>query len=110
MDGKGGVGFKFFVKDEGHFGIGDGRDLGAVEEAVRYDVKDLAGLGAQDAGEVGRLLAGEGGMGGVAGLGRPSVGDPAAACHKGSCKLQVTGCQIEKRGRQGLGMVTVKVP
>ncbi len=45
--------------------VRDRSDFGAVEEAVGYDVEDLAGLGAQDAGEMQRLLAGEGGLSGV---------------------------------------------
>ena len=68
MDGEGCVGFEFFVEGEGDFGVGYGGDLGAVEEAVGDDVEDLAGLGAEDAGEMRGLLAGEGGVGGVAGL------------------------------------------
>jgi hypothetical protein len=70
MDGQGGVGFELFVEGEVDFAsLGDGGDLGAVEEAVGDDVEDLAGLGAEDAGEVDGLLAGEGGVGGVAGWG-----------------------------------------
>jgi hypothetical protein len=41
---------------------------------------------------VGGLLAGEGGVGGVAGLGRPGVGDPAAA-HRSSGKWLVVSGQ-----------------
>jgi len=37
-----------------------------VEEAVGYDIEELAGLGAQDASEVDGLLAGESGVGGMA--------------------------------------------
>ena len=74
VDGQGGVGFEFFMEDEADFGLGDGGDLGAVEEAVGDHVEDLAGLRAEDAGEVRGLLASEGGGGGVAGLGRPGVG------------------------------------
>ena len=81
VDGKSGVCFKFFVKGEGYFGVGDGCDFGAVEEAVGDDVVDLAGLGAEDAREMGGLLAGERGVGWVAGLWGPGVGDEAAA-HK----------------------------
>ena len=89
MDGQRGVGFEFFVEGEEDFLVGDGGDLGAVEEAVGDDVEDLAGLGAQDAGEVGGLLAGERGVGGVAGCGRPGVGDEAAS-HR---QLSVLSCQ-----------------
>ncbi len=56
--------------------FGDAGDFGAVEEAVGDDVVDLAGFGAEDAGEVGGLVAGEGGGGGG-----PGVGDQAAAGH-----------------------------
>ena len=50
---------------------------------------DLAGLGAEDAGEVGGLVAGEGGGGGG-----PGVGDPAAAGHGFRC-LCVSGLRDE---------------
>jgi hypothetical protein len=82
MEGKGGVGLEFFVEgevDARFFAVGagvDGGDFGAVEEAVGYDVEDLAGLGAEDAGEVDGLVAGESGGGGSG-----DVGDPAAASH-----------------------------
>jgi hypothetical protein len=85
VDGEGCVGFQLFVEGEADFGVfsiargADFGDFGAVEEAVGYDVEELAGLGAQDASEVDGLLAGEGGVGGVAGLRRPGVGDEAAA-------------------------------
>ena len=87
VDGEGGVGRELFVEGEGDFGVllrargADGGDFGAMEEAVGDDVVDLARLSAEDAGEVGGLLAGERGAGGMAGLGGPGVGDPAAA-HK----------------------------
>jgi hypothetical protein len=74
------------VKCEENFRVGYGCDFSAVEEAVGDDVEDLAGLGAQDTGEVGGLLAGEGGVGGVAGGRREGVGYEAAA-HKA-----VVGC------------------
>ncbi len=79
VDGERGVGFELFVEEEVDLSVGDGGDLGAVEEAVGYDVVDLAGLGAQDAGEVGGLVAGEGGVSGVAGGGGEGVGYEAAA-------------------------------
>jgi len=79
MDWQGGVGLEFFVEGEGNFGVGHGGDFGAVEEAVGDHVKDLAGLGAEDAREVVGLLARNRGMGGLAGFGGPGVGDPAAA-------------------------------
>jgi hypothetical protein len=81
MDGEGGVGFEFFVQDEFDFGVGYCGDLSPVEEAFGDDIEVLAGLGAQDAGEVGGLPTGEGGVSGAAGLRRPGVGDEAAA-HK----------------------------
>jgi hypothetical protein len=79
MEGKGGVGLELFVEGEEDFVVGDGEDLGAVEEAVGDDVVDLAGFGAEDAGEMQGLIAGEGGVGGVTGYGGEGVGDPAAA-------------------------------
>ncbi len=64
------VAFEFFVQDEVDAASGgDGGDLGAVEEACGDDVEDLAGLGAEHAGEVGGLVAGQGGVGGVPGVG-----------------------------------------
>ena len=82
VEGKGGVGFELFVEGEVDLRFGDGRDFGSVEEAVGDDVVDLAGLGAQNAAEVGGLVAGEGGGGGSGGCGGgPGVGDPAAAGH-----------------------------
>ena len=51
-------------------------DLAAMEEAVGHDVIDLAGLGAQDAGEVSGLIAGEA----CSGRG-PGVGDEATTGH-----------------------------
>ena len=47
MERESGVGFQFFVEDEVDFGVfttaagAYGGDLGAVEEAVGYDVVDL---------------------------------------------------------------------
>ena len=76
MEGEGGVGFELFVEGEEDFGFGDGGDLGTVKEAVGDDVEDLAGLGAEDAGEVEGLVAGEG-----CGSWGAGVGDPAAASH-----------------------------
>ena len=97
VDGEGRVGREFFVEGEEDFGVliggacgADRSDFGAVKEAVGYDVEDLAGLGAQDAGEMGRLLAGECGVGGMAGLRRPGVGDEAAAHREGS-RFKVRG-------------------
>ena len=49
--------------------FGDAGDLGAVEKAVGDDVVDLAGSGAEDPGEVGGLVAGEGGGGWGPGVG-----------------------------------------
>ena len=76
MEWKSGVGFEFFVEGEEDFGVVDAGDFCAVEKASGDDVEDLAGLGAEDAGEVCGLVAGEGGSGR-----RPVVGDPATAGH-----------------------------
>jgi hypothetical protein len=100
MDGEGRVGLEFLVQGEEDFVIGYGDDFGAVEEAVGDDIEDLAGLGAEDAGEVVGLLADEGGLSGVAGLRGPRVGDPAAAGHRNSCQLQVAGSQLKKHSCQ----------
>jgi hypothetical protein len=60
------------VEGEEDFGVllvaagADFGDFGAMKEAVGYDVEELAGLGAQDAGEVDGLLASEAGVGGMA--------------------------------------------
>lgn len=79
MDGKRGVGFELFMQREADFCIGDGGNFGSVQEAVGDDVVDLAGLGAEHAGEVCGLIAGEGGVHRTAGGGRPGIGDEAAA-------------------------------
>ncbi len=80
VEGEAGLGFELFVEEEVDLfraGVGvDGSDFGAMEEAAGDDVVDLAGAGAEDAGEVGGLVAGEGGGGGG-----PAVGDEAAAGH-----------------------------
>ena len=97
VDGEGRVGFQLFVEGEEDFRLlviaGGGAefgDFGAMEEAVGYDVEELAGLCAEDAGEVDGLLAGEGGLGGMAGLRRPGVGDEAAS-HRAGNREQGTG-------------------
>ena len=59
MDGESGVGLEFFVEREDDFAVGDGSNFGAMEEAVGDDVEDLAGLGAEHAGEMRGLIAGE---------------------------------------------------
>ena len=73
VDGEGCVSFQLFVEGEEDFGLlviagggADFGDFGAVEEAVGNDVEELAGLGAEDVSEMDGLLAGEGGVGGVA--------------------------------------------
>jgi len=76
MDGECGVGFEFFVKGEDDLAIGDGDDLGTVEETVGDDVVDLSGLGAEDASEMCGLIAGE-----RCGGGGEGIGDEAAARH-----------------------------
>src|ERR1700733_13769498 len=86
MEREGGVGFELFVEGEENFGLGDAEDLGAVEEAVGDDVVDLAGFGAEDAGEGSGLVAGEG-----CGGGGPTVGDPATAGHEYSLRFGVRG-------------------
>ncbi len=53
-----------------------------VEEASGDYVVDLAGFGAEDAGKVDGLVAGEGGGGGG-----PGVGDPTSAGHGSTLKL-----------------------
>ena len=79
MEGQGRVRLEFLVEFEVDAVVRHCGDFGAVQEASRHDVEDLAGFGAQDAGEVQRLLTGEGGVRGVPGRGRDGVGDPAAA-------------------------------
>jgi len=64
------------VEREDDFAFGDGEDFGTVEETVGDDVEDLSGLGAENASEMGGLVAGEGS--GCVGEG---VGNPAAARH-----------------------------
>ena len=64
------------MEGEEDFIFVDAGDFGSVEEAVGDDVIDLAGCGAEDSGEVGGLVAGEGG----GGRGR-GVGDEAATGH-----------------------------
>ena len=76
--------------------VGDGGDFGAVEEAVGDDVVDLAGLGAEDAGEMGGLLAGEGGVGGVAG-GGDQVSAMKRRRHRG--QVEVLRCRVARRSR-----------
>lgn len=78
MEGKYGVGLELFVQGEVNAVEGDGGDLGTVQEAAGDQVVDLPWFGAQDAGEVGGLVAGEGGGLQVA---IPGVGDEAAASH-----------------------------
>ena len=101
MDWEGGVGLELFVKSEDDLRLGGAGDLGAVEEAIGDDVIDLAGLGAEDAGEVGGLIAGEGGGGGG-----PGIGDEAAS----HCQLSGFGDRygngglvVEGQGEGGIG-------
>ncbi len=100
MEGEGGVGLEFFVEGEEDFCFGDARDFGAVEEAVGDDVVDLAGCGAEDAGEVSGLVSGEGGGGGG-----PGVGDEAATGHgfefSGRGGSAGGGCRVGGWGRLG---------
>jgi hypothetical protein len=76
MEGKRSVGLEFFMEEKVNGVVGDASDLGSVEEAVGYDVIGLPGSGAENACEVGSLIAGECG-GGVG----PGVGDEAATGH-----------------------------
>ncbi len=71
-----GVGFELFVEREQDLVFRDVGDFGAVEETSGDDIEDLAGLGAEDAGEMGGLISGE--RGSSCG---PGVCDPAAAGH-----------------------------
>jgi len=103
MEGKGGVGLELFVEGEEDFVVGDGEDLGAVEEAVGDDVVDLAGFGAEDAAKVSGLVAGEGGGGGG-----PGVGDPAAAGHESS--LRAEWILTANRGRFGHNVGVLHCP
>ena len=78
MEWEGGLSLELFVEGEGDTVGGDGDDLGAVEEAAGNEIEDLSGFGAENAGEVGGLIAGEGGDVVIA---VPGVGDKAAASH-----------------------------
>jgi hypothetical protein len=69
MEREGGVGGELFVEGEVDLFFGGAGNFGAVEEAVGDDVVDLAGLGSEDTGEVGGLVAGERGVRGMAGFG-----------------------------------------
>ncbi len=84
VEWEGGVGLELFVEGEDDFGFADADDFCAVEEAVGDDVEDLAGLGAEDAGEVESLISGEGSASWMSGGGGVGVGDPAAAGHRGA--------------------------
>jgi hypothetical protein len=76
VEGKGRIGFELFMESEEDLSFTHTGDLGSVEEASGDYVEDLAGLGAEDASEVGGLVAGECGS-----CGGPGIGDPAAARH-----------------------------
>jgi hypothetical protein len=76
MEREGGVGRDLFVEGEVDLLLAYADDLGAVKEAVRDDIVDLAGFGAEDAGEMDGLIAGESGGGGG-----PGVSDEAATGH-----------------------------
>ena len=64
------------MEEEVYSLFADVSDLGAVEEVVGDDVVDLAGDRAEDASEMGGLVAGKGG-----GSVGPGVGDEAATGH-----------------------------
>jgi hypothetical protein len=114
VDGEGRGGLQLFVEGEEDLGVlivaagAEFGDFGAMEEAVGDDVEDLAGLGAQDAGEMGCLFACEGGVGGMAGLRRPCVGDEAAA-HKGGCWLLVAARTEAKTNAKAKTKAKVKL-
>src|SRR5665213_1396749 len=76
MDGQSGFGFEFFVEREYNFTVRDCGNFGAMEKPVCHYVEDLSRLGAQNAGEVRGLVAGE-----RCGISIRCVGDPAAASH-----------------------------
>ena len=95
MEGKAGVGFELFVQGEVDAIGGDGGDLGTVQEAADDEVVDLSGLGAEDAGEVGGLIAGESGGVPVAIKG---VGDEAASRHRGSLGASLRSVVNGERG------------
>ena len=76
MEREGRVGGELFVEHEMDEVVVNGGDFGSVEEAVGDDVVDLAGFGAEDAGEMSGLVAGEGRSGGG-----PGVGDEATTGH-----------------------------
>ena len=76
MEREGGVGFQFFMEGEEDLVFANVGNFRAVKEAIGDDVVDLAGGGAEHAGEVSGLITGEGGGGGG-----PGVGDEAATGH-----------------------------
>jgi hypothetical protein len=110
VEGKGSVGLEFLVEGEEDLIFADAGDLGPVEEASSYDVEDLAGFCAEDSGEVGGLIAGEGGGGGG-----PGIGDEAAAGHllSGYCvslELSLGWSEVATECFPAFGMVMVRGP
>jgi hypothetical protein len=76
MEREGGVGRDLLVEDEVDLLLACADDLSPVKEAVGDDVVNLAGFGAEDAGEMDGLIAREAGGGGG-----PGVSDEAATGH-----------------------------
>jgi len=77
VNGKRSFGLEFLAESEGYLPFADVDDCGTAEESVGYNVENLSRFGAENAGEVDRLVAGE--RGGRVG---EDVGDPAAARHR----------------------------
>ena len=80
VEREGGVSLELFVQGEADAVGSDCSDLSAMEKATGDEVVDLTRLGAEDSGEMGGLLPGQGGGLLVA---VPGVGDEAAAGHGG---------------------------
>jgi hypothetical protein len=63
MQRESGIRLQFFVEGKDDLVFGDTGNLSAVKKASGNDVEDLAGLSAENAGEVSSLIAGQGGGG-----------------------------------------------
>ena len=90
-DGERGIGFDFGDEVEADRVAGDAGDDAMPDVAAGDDIEFHAGFGAEDADEVGGLIAGERG-----GRFIPGVGDPAAAGH--GERVQGTGCRVQGTG------------
>ena len=77
VNGERGFGLQLLAESEGYLPFADVDDCGTAEKSIGYDVENLSRFGSEDAGEVQRLVAGEGG-----GRVGEDVGDPAAARHR----------------------------